>query len=288
MAETAPSVKKTAIGIWLCLPGLLRIPLAMRWLRLFALLFLPLFALLLPSCVSNSTGSNPGRHPSGIGPFDRNGNYVEAWADTPSKWGKKSGFSMASNSAPAPTSESAAETDTPAVANNEEPPADAVPLPPSGTTSVQKVVKTTTPTRKSGEVEVASLSRSKSKTVRDDDEKPKSTVKKSTSAKTKEALAKNSKTKPTAKELAAAKAKAKSKATASVSTKSKTAAKQKDKATASTTAKKKPATRYTVKKGDNLVKIADRYNTTAAAIKKANGLKSAVIPPGKTLVIPKG
>jgi len=258
----------------------------MRWLRLFALLFLPLFALFLPSCGSNTTGSNPGRHPSGIGPFDRNGNYVEAWADTPSKWGKKSGFSMASNSTPTPAPEPAATTDTSAVASNEEPPADAVPLPPSGTTSVQKVVKTTTPTRKSGEVEVASLSRAKSKTVRDDDEKPKSTVKKSPTAKTKEALAKNSKTKLTAKELAAAKAKAKSKATAGVSTKSKTAAK--DKATASTTAKKKPASRYTVKKGDNLVKIADRYNTTAAAIKKANGLKSGVISPGKTLVIPKG
>ena len=250
----------------------------MRWLRLFALLFLPLFTLLLPSCVSNSTGSNPGRHPSGIGPFDRNGNYVEAWADTPSKWGKKSSFSMASNSA--------ADTDTPAVARNEEPPADAVPLPASGSSSTQ-MVKMTSPTRKSGEVEVASLSRPKSKVSRHDDEdedRPKSSVKKPTTAKSKEAVAKNSKSKATAKELAAAKtkAKSKSKATASESSKSKS------KATASTTTKKKPSTRYTVKKGDNLVKIADRYNTTAAAIKKANGLKSAVVPPGKTLVIPKG
>ncbi|HEY8960966.1 MAG TPA: LysM peptidoglycan-binding domain-containing protein [Luteolibacter sp.] len=245
----------------------------MRWLRLFALLSLPLFSLLLPSCNTGTT-SNPGRHPSGIGPFDRNGNYVEAWADTPSKWGKKSALSMASNSSP--------ETDAPAVASNEEPPADAVPLPPAGTS--MQTVKTTAPTRKSGEVEVASLSRPKPKVARDDDddEKPKSTVKKSTSTKSKDSVAKNAKSKPTAKELAAAKAKAKSKATASASTKSKS------KAIASTTAKKKPATRYTVKKGDNLVKIADRYNTTAAAIKKANGLKSAAVPPGKTLVIPKG
>jgi LysM repeat protein len=279
MAGTAPSVKKPAIGIWLCLPGLLRIPLAMRWLRLFALLFLPLFTLLLPSCVSNSTGSNPGKHPSGIGPFDRNGNYVEAWADTPSQWGKKSSFSMASNSA--------ADTDTPSVASTEEPPADAVPLPLSGS-STQTVVKTTAPVRKSSEVEVASLSRPKPKVVSrnvDDDDRPKSTVKKSTTTKGKQLVAKNSKSKPTAKELAAAKAKAKSKATASASAKSK----PKSKATASTTTtKKKPATRYTVKKGDNLVKIADRYNTTAAAIKKANGLKNTVVSPGKTLVIPKG
>jgi LysM repeat protein len=249
----------------------------MRWLRLFALLFLPLFTLLLPSCVSNNTGSNPGKHPSGIGPFDRNGNYVEAWADTPSQWGKKSSFSMASNSA--------ADTDTPSVASNEEPPADAVPLPLSGS-STQTVVKTTPPVRKSSEVEVASLSRSKPKATRnvDDDDRPKSTVKKSTTTKGKQLVAKNSKSKPTAKELAAAKAKAKSKATASASAKSKSKAK----ATASTTTKKKPATRYTVKKGDNLVKIADRYNTTAAAIKKANGLKNTVVSPGKTLVIPKG
>jgi LysM repeat protein len=274
MVGTSPSVKKPAIGIWLCLPALLRISLAMRWLRLFALLFLPLFTLLLPSCVSNSTGSNPGKHPSGIGPFDRNGNYVEAWADTPSQWGRKSSFSMASNSA--------ADTDTPSVASNEEPPADAVPLPLSGS-STQTVVKTTAPVRKSGEVEVASLSRPKPKVTRnDDDDRPKSTVKKTTTTKGKQVVAKNSKSKPTAKELAAAKAKAKSKATASAS------AKTKSKATASTTTKKKPAARYTVKKGDNLVKIADRYNTTAAAIRKANGLKSAVVSPGKTLVIPKG
>ena len=246
----------------------------MRWLRLFALLFLPLFTLLLPSCVSNSTGSNPGKHPSGIGPFDRNGNYVEAWADTPSKWGRKSSFSMASNSA--------ADTDTPSVASNEEPPADAVPLPPSGSSSTQTVVKTTAPVRKSGEVEVASLSKPKPKVSRDDDDRPKSTAKKATTTKGKAAVAKNAKSKPTAKELAATKAKAKSKATASASAKSKA------KATASTTTKKKPATRYTVKKCDNLVKIADRYNTTAAAIRKANGLKNTVVSPGKTLVIPKG
>jgi len=260
----------------------------MRWLRLFALLSLPLLSLVLPSCVSNNTtGINPGKHPSGIGPFDRNGNYVEAWADTPSKWGKKSKFSMASNSA------SAADTDTPSVASNEEPPADAVPLPPSGSSSTQ-LVKATSPTRKSSEVEVAALTKPKSKVIHDeeDEDRPKSTAKKPTSTKSKEAVAKNSKTKPTAKELAATKAKAKSKTIASTSTKSKAkevaSESTKAKATASAAAKKKPATHYTVKKGDNLVKIADRYNTTTAAIKKANGLKSATVPPGKTLVIPKG
>jgi len=259
----------------------------MRWLRLFALLSLPLLSLVLPSCVSDKTTANPGKHPSGIGPFDRNGNYVEAWADTPSKWGKKSKFSMASTSAPA------ADNDTPAVASNEEPPADAVPLPPSGSSSTQ-MVKATSTTRKSNEVEVASLTKPKSKVIHDeeDEDRPKSTAKKSTTTKSKEVVAKNSKAKPTAKELAAAKTKAKSKTAASTSTQSKSketaGASTKSKSTASAAAKKKPSARYTVKKGDNLVKIADRYNTTAAAIKKANGLKSATVPPGKTLVIPKG
>jgi len=40
-------------------------------------------AMLLASC------GNQGRnldHPVGTGPFDRRGNYVEAWADNPAKW----------------------------------------------------------------------------------------------------------------------------------------------------------------------------------------------------------
>ncbi|MBK1882670.1 LysM peptidoglycan-binding domain-containing protein [Luteolibacter pohnpeiensis] len=38
------------------------------------------------SCGAGSVGYNP----TGLGPFDRNGNYVEAWADSPDKW-KKAG-----------------------------------------------------------------------------------------------------------------------------------------------------------------------------------------------------
>lgn len=30
-----------------------------------------------------------GTHPSGTGPFDSRGNYVEAWADNPSKWNQR-------------------------------------------------------------------------------------------------------------------------------------------------------------------------------------------------------
>lgn len=57
--------------------------------------------------------------------------------------------------------------------------------------------------------------------------------------------------------------------------------------------KPKPATQqqakpktYTVVKGDNLGKIAKRYNTTVAALKKANKLKDDRINIGQKLVIP--
>ncbi|MCW1912098.1 LysM peptidoglycan-binding domain-containing protein [Luteolibacter sp. GHJ8] len=51
-----------------------------RWLYLPAAF---LFAV-LTSC-SNTGGSTAG-NPGGTGPFDARGNYVEAWADSPSKW----------------------------------------------------------------------------------------------------------------------------------------------------------------------------------------------------------
>ncbi len=44
---------------------------------------------------------------------------------------------------------------------------------------------------------------------------------------------------------------------------------------------------YTVKAGDNLSRIAKRNGTTVEKIKKANGMKSDVVIPGKKIVIPK-
>jgi LysM repeat protein len=43
----------------------------------------------LSSCANNG-GLTSGNHPSGTGPFDSRGNYVEAWADNPSQWRKGS------------------------------------------------------------------------------------------------------------------------------------------------------------------------------------------------------
>lgn len=45
---------------------------------------------------------------------------------------------------------------------------------------------------------------------------------------------------------------------------------------------------YTVQRGDNLTRIANRYGTTVQAIVNANGLHTTVIQPGQVLWIPAG
>jgi LysM repeat protein len=67
-------------------------------------------ALLLASC--GSTGSTASNNPSGTGPFDSRGNYIEEWADNPSKW-KRGGSSRPGD----------------ALVMNDQPPADSVPIP---------------------------------------------------------------------------------------------------------------------------------------------------------------
>jgi len=245
----------------------------MRWLRRFALFSFPVSVLFLPSCVNHTTGSTPGGHPNGTGPFDRNGNYVEAWADSPSKWGRGK-----------PTAEevASAAADTPSVSQSEEPPSDAVPLPAAGSSTVAK--SAASPKRKTGEVEVASLSKHKAMTksgrVRDEEDAPKSaknrTRESATTAKSK------AKAKHSVDDEPVVASKSKTKAAAeSAKTKSKASA---SKANAT---KSKVTSHYTVKKGDNLTLIAKRNKTTVSAIQKANGLKGSTVVPGKTLVIPR-
>jgi LysM repeat protein len=48
-----------------------------------------LLSLALTACV-NSGGGFASNNPTGTGPFDSRGNYVEAWADNPSQWRKGS------------------------------------------------------------------------------------------------------------------------------------------------------------------------------------------------------
>jgi LysM repeat protein len=52
----------------------------LRWLSLPAATLFAAF----PACTN--TGGTTAANPGGTGPFDSRGNYVEAWADNPSKW----------------------------------------------------------------------------------------------------------------------------------------------------------------------------------------------------------
>lgn len=60
----------------------------------------------------------------------------------------------------------------------------------------------------------------------------------------------------------------------------------KSSAKAKSSGKGSGATRYRVRKGDNLSTIAKRHGTTAKRIQRANGLKSSRLQPGQTLEIP--
>jgi LysM repeat protein len=76
------------------------------------------FLLTLSSC--SNTGSGGGSAGlANTGPFDRNGNYVEEWADNPAKWRKSGG----------PPSPHELKTDVlPEIALNDQPPSNSVPL----------------------------------------------------------------------------------------------------------------------------------------------------------------
>lgn len=46
-----------------------------------------LLAMAMVMFTTSCTNTGPGGdHPVGTGPFDRRGNYIEAWADNPAKW----------------------------------------------------------------------------------------------------------------------------------------------------------------------------------------------------------
>lgn len=282
----------------------------MRWSYLFATL---LGTLLFSSCGLNHSGStagvNPGKHPSGTGPFDRNGNYVEAWADTPSKWSKKpSSPSHPVFTSPQPPTEiaanSTAEGDPPAIPAADQPPANATPLPAGPTVVGAKP-----------EVESRPLADAHPKKLSNTTKKPTKTASNDTLARTvrktsikpaqKETLAKaGGKTRKPAVAAASTSSKTKvavkggGKSTPSKTSKSELASKSKATkgktppkvASAPSTPKAKTKTstvRYKVKKGESLAAIAKRNKTTVTAIQKANGIKGGTVAAGKTIVVPK-
>lgn len=85
----------------------------------------PLVALFTQCGSGNRLASNPGENPVGTGPFDRRGNYIEDWADSPDKWYRPSPVptrptAIAKNekpSAPTLAANRAAPTPTPTVSN---------------------------------------------------------------------------------------------------------------------------------------------------------------------------
>ena len=76
--------------------------------------FLSAFVLFLNGCSNQGGGSDGG---PGTGPFDSNGNYVEAWADDPSKWRRPG--------------QKPPKDDPPVIAKNEQPPPNATPITPT-------------------------------------------------------------------------------------------------------------------------------------------------------------
>jgi len=80
-------------------------------------------ALALPSCSTSGSGSGSlaSNHPNGTGPFDSRGNYVEDWADNPTKWERPTTI-------PVSTPSRLTEPDPPVIARNEQPPMNAIPI----------------------------------------------------------------------------------------------------------------------------------------------------------------
>ena len=68
------------------------------------------------------------------GPFDRNGNYVEEWADNPAKWRRSGG---------SPSPHEIGSDQLPEIALNDQPPQNSVPLATRSTTSTNRSVPKT-------------------------------------------------------------------------------------------------------------------------------------------------
>jgi len=75
-----------------------------------------LLILFVGGCTNNQTAGND---PLGTGPFDSRGNYVEEWANDPSKWRKPGGSTRPPSGDEVPT-----------IARNEQPPPNSNPLAP--------------------------------------------------------------------------------------------------------------------------------------------------------------
>ncbi len=92
----------------------------MKWLCAIAVL--SIVALGLIGCSNSTTSGGPsGTQYPGVGPFDAQGNYVEEWADNPTKWKRPGAAPRKPASEPTPEP-------TPQLAVNDQPPMNSVPL----------------------------------------------------------------------------------------------------------------------------------------------------------------
>ncbi len=98
-----------------------------------------IFTLAFSSCANSGRGSG-GTQLAGTGPFDKNGRYIEEWADNPSKWRKPGG---------ARSPHEVKSDELPQIAQNEQPPQNAMPLPPAGNSKPARVISQTSVTSKS-------------------------------------------------------------------------------------------------------------------------------------------
>ena len=92
-------------------------------------------ALALTSC-GNTGGS--GSSQASAGPFDGRGNYVEEWADNPSKWRKGGG---------SPSPHEMKSDRLPEIAKNDQPPQNSNPLPPANVSKPVTVISQTQVTK---------------------------------------------------------------------------------------------------------------------------------------------
>ena len=178
-------------------------------------LLAPLGILLLASCGSSSFNRGAIQHPTNTGPFDSRGNYIEAWADRPDKWNRKTHVPPPVRQSPAlPTlsrTEPPRPVSTPPARNTPPPSRNVAQSPPPRPQSASSAPKP----------------------------KPQAAAPKPTP-------------KPAPKPAA-----------------------------------KPQPTRYVVKSGDNLSKIAARHGSSVAAIQRANGIRGTMIHPGQRLTIPR-
>jgi LysM repeat protein len=218
--------------------------------------------LALTGCGTSGTGGGgSSTQRAGTGPFDSRGNYVEEWADNPSKWRKPGSYTQ-------PTTQTKSLSQ---ITKVDQPPMHSVPL---VTQKPQAAVATIAATQAVSELPKV--------------EDPRPTVVKKAVKPERESERPKAEKEPTKPKPERESERPKTKVITKTKSSSHQEAKSKPKTKAKVIAKPKPkSTRYTVRRGDSLSAIANRTGASVSSIKRANGISGNVIRPGQSLSIPK-